>query len=140
MKNICKTQTGFTLVELLISVSIIAILTSIFLGFGTMTTLKRGRDAKLRADLVDIQKEFEQYYSINGSYDTIDEMSVGLKKPIPTTPNIVTKAQGAYNTFCICATLEVDESGNSTNPDCQSYAEHAAYYCVGSVQEDYSPL
>ena len=37
-------------------------------------------------------------------------------------------------------TLEVDESGNSTNPDCQSYAEHAAYYCVGSVQEDYSPL
>lgn len=58
---------GFTLVELLVVVSIIAVLSTI--GITMYSSAQRlARDAKRRADLQSIQQALELYNSINGYY------------------------------------------------------------------------
>jgi prepilin-type N-terminal cleavage/methylation domain-containing protein len=69
MKNQTK---GFTLIEILIVVAIIAILASVVLvGLGPTQSL--GRDARRVSDLHEVQNGLELYYNKNGAY------------PIPTT-------------------------------------------------------
>ena len=125
---------GFTLVELLIAITIVAILTAIFIGFGTMTTMKKGRDAKLRADIKNAQKAYEQYYSINGKYGTWAEMDTALQKPLSDK---VTRTAGGGG-YCLCAPLEVKGLGNAGGLVC-TFIENGDYYCVASVQEDFAP-
>lgn len=58
---------GFTLVELLVVISIIAVLSAI--GFVTyQSILKEGRDAKRQSDLRTIQSALEQYRADQGNY------------------------------------------------------------------------
>jgi len=58
---------GFTLIEVLIVVSIIGILASIILvGLGAFRS--RGRDTRRLADVRQVQGALELYYSKNGSY------------------------------------------------------------------------
>ncbi|MBU1000527.1 type II secretion system GspH family protein [Patescibacteria group bacterium] len=65
--DIMNRKHGFTLVELLITVSIIAILASI--GISVYSSLqKNARDGKRQADLRSIQSALEQYYSDQGFY------------------------------------------------------------------------
>ena len=60
---------GFTLIEILIVVAIIAILASIVLvGLGPTQAL--GRDARRAADLHEVQNALELYYNKNGTYVT----------------------------------------------------------------------
>ncbi len=61
---------GFTLVEILIVVSIIGLLASIVLvGLGSFRS--RGRDARRIADLGQTQNALELYYSKFGSYPSV---------------------------------------------------------------------
>ncbi len=58
---------GFTLIELIIVISILGILSSLILG-NFMTSLKKGRDARRKTDLSQIQKALEMYYEDNRAY------------------------------------------------------------------------
>jgi general secretion pathway protein G len=60
-------QKGFTLIEILIVVAIIAILASVVL-VGLGPTQQKGRDARRLSDLREIQNGLELYYNANGSY------------------------------------------------------------------------
>lgn len=66
-----KSGAGFTLIELLISISIIAILSAIGLIVYT-SVLKQGRDSKRQSDLRLIQSGLEQYYHDQGYYPLKD--------------------------------------------------------------------
>lgn len=58
---------GFTLVELLVTITIIGILSSI--GLSTFTSAqKKSRDARRKNDLVTIAKALEVYYNDHGRY------------------------------------------------------------------------
>jgi prepilin-type N-terminal cleavage/methylation domain-containing protein len=62
-----KAQQGFTLIEILIVVAIIAILASVVL-VGLGPTQAQGRDARRVSDLREVQTALELYYNKNGSY------------------------------------------------------------------------
>lgn len=78
-KNVkCK---GFTLVELLIVITIIAILSAFGL-INYLEVLKQGRDTKRQSDLKTIQSALEQYHADNHFYP--DDITFGS----PLTSNI----------------------------------------------------
>lgn len=68
---------GFTLLEMLVVIGIIAILVA--LGFASYSTVqKKARDAKRQGDLKAAQQVMEQCYSINNfTYPTITDDSAG---------------------------------------------------------------
>ena len=64
-KYLTKKRKGFTLLELLVSISIIGVLVS--LGVASYSTAqKKARDSKRQGDLRTIQNAMEQYYSVCG--------------------------------------------------------------------------
>jgi len=62
-----KYKRGFTIVELLVVVSIISLLASVVLGSLTTARMK-GRDARRMEDIHQIQLALSLYYSDNGHY------------------------------------------------------------------------
>jgi prepilin-type N-terminal cleavage/methylation domain-containing protein len=67
MKTIKSNNAGFTLTELLISVSIIALITTATVSV-YINTVKRARDAKRLSDMADIQVALEAYRADYGVY------------------------------------------------------------------------
>lgn len=94
-----KKAAGFTLVELLVVVSIIAILVA--MAIGTYSSFqKKGRDTKRQSDLNVIQSALEQYHADQGFYPVsgIIDADVGITNlsgrpaPLPL-PRVVTYLQ-----------------------------------------------
>ena len=137
---------GFTLVELLISVSIIAIL-GVILVINFSSAQKSGRDQRRVSDLKAIQNAAEQYYLLNGSrYPT--SVAVGWTGPgaqvildkFPADPKNVSGVGTTYvhsmttSTYCICAKVENYKYGNSYQYPC-TFGEAAINNC--KINPDY---
>jgi type II secretion system protein G len=72
-------QNGFTLIELMIVMIILGVLASLVAG-NFFTSLKKGRDARRKADLQNIQKALEGYYEDKNAYPVFNIFaSAGLK-------------------------------------------------------------
>ena len=110
---------GFTLVELMVVVSIIAILSVI--GIVVFTGVqKNARDAKRRADIDAISTAMEKNY-VSGSSNpyvvlTPSDFSDG-KKPVDPQTSADYPITGTLpgQTYVVCATLENLTGGNSTS-------------------------
>ena len=61
--------TGFSLIEILIVIILLGILASLVSG-NFLSSLKKGRDARRKTDLQEIQKALEMYYENNKAYPT----------------------------------------------------------------------
>lgn len=107
---------GFTVIELLVVISIIAILTTVGLVSFTQTN-KRARDGKRKADLEQIRSALVLYRTDNGTYPTSITWSnmtpiqtyisaTSIQDPRPTPHPQYTYSSSGGNTFTICATLE----------------------------------
>lgn len=134
-------QWGFTLIELLVVISIIGIL--IALGTASYTTAqKKGRDAKRQADMKAVQSALEQYNSIHGVYPPNDTEDTDLLEVLPAGwptdpktglayPKTFDTAAGSY---CICAQLDQEGTGNATDASC-SFGQGADsdYFCVTNL-------
>jgi prepilin-type N-terminal cleavage/methylation domain-containing protein len=80
-KNQKKINKGFTLVELLIAVSLIAILTGVMLAVLNPRGIQaKARDAQRASDLAKVKVALESYYADNRAYP----LSVLLWKPVPS--------------------------------------------------------
>lgn len=85
---------GFTLLELLVVIGIIGIL----VGLGSVSyssAQKKARDAKRHSDLSDIQKFYEQYYSLCGFKYGVGTTDYGTLGTVPDGTDI-----GANLTDC----------------------------------------
>ena len=130
---------GFTIMELLISVSIIAILIAI--GIASYATLnKRSRDTKRKSDLEQIRSALEMYRADNGFYPAAGDGSwvaassltdplVGLTPALvptylPVVPLDPTSAQvymyrstnssdGNYYGYCVSAAIEGEDPSDT---------------------------
>ncbi len=62
-----KNQTGFTLIELLVVIAIVGLISSVLMTMVGQGRIK-ARDAKRKADLVQLQKGLEIYFNTNSTY------------------------------------------------------------------------
>ncbi len=64
-----RTKRGFTLIELIVVIGILAVLASgLITIFNPFTQFQKANDAKRKSDLSQIQKSLEVYYQDNGRY------------------------------------------------------------------------
>jgi general secretion pathway protein G len=117
-----KRTSGFTLIELLIVISIIGVLSVLFINTSTIN-LKRGRDAKRKSDLESIRAGIETYRSdcnsyplslsfggtLKGNDSTVNCLSsntyIGLVPTDPSTGRVYLYSSNG-TTYQICASLE----------------------------------
>ncbi|PJC79745.1 hypothetical protein CO009_03560 [Candidatus Shapirobacteria bacterium CG_4_8_14_3_um_filter_35_11] len=144
--NINKDKFGFTLFELLVSISIIAILTAIA-SMSFSGAQKKARDARRVSDMNFVQKAAEQYYSFsNYVYPSTTATpwtatnSQRVLDIFPRDPKLSSTGTGwtgyvysVATTYCACAAVENTASGNSSTKTC-TFNTSGAYYCVKSQQ------
>jgi prepilin-type N-terminal cleavage/methylation domain-containing protein len=133
--KLLKNQKGFTLLEILVVISIIGIL--IVLGATAFSVAQqKGRDARRRGDLKSMQTAFEQFYAASGTseYDTCENMEGQFSTgSLPTDPKGGDyPCLGDANGYCACADLDDSTGGNATNPSC-NYGS-GEYFCVSNLQ------
>jgi len=140
IKNMKK---GFTLFELLVSISIIAILTAIA-SMSFSGAQKKARDSKRISDMNSVQKAAEQYYSFS-SYVYPSNTNVAwtatngqtVLDVFPADPKQTGWTGYVYSagvTYCACAALE-NNTGNSTNNICSAFVNGTGqFYCVKNQQ------
>jgi general secretion pathway protein G len=127
-------KSGFTLIEILVAATIVAVLSVI--GVVSYTSInKRSRDAKRKSDLEQVRSALEMYRADNGYYPgsstgftTLTGLTSALVSTylpsIPTDPKSTSQTPITYfysplgtvapfYSYCICANLE-SETGVST--------------------------
>jgi prepilin-type N-terminal cleavage/methylation domain-containing protein len=132
---------GFTLFELLVSISIIAILT-VLASISYSAAQKKARDSRRMQDIKSIQTAAEQYYSLHSaSYPVSSGISSwnGVFEIFPTDAKSPTDSYTyspitvAGADYCACAKMEVS-SGNSSSATCGNFGTATAYFCVKNQQ------
>lgn len=123
---------GFTMLEVLVSATIIAVLTAI--GIVSYSSVnKRSRDVKRKSDLEQLRSALEMYRSDNGQYPSVgagsmvnaSNLSATLVSTyLPAIPEDPAPAQyyqyqaiatsGVYSGYCVCALLETITSGSES--------------------------
>ena len=134
---------GFTLFELLVSISIIAILTAIA-SMSFSGAQKKARDSRRISDMNSVQKAAEQFYSFNNysyppsittPWTTVNGQTV--LDVFPADPKGVGWTAYTFNvgaTYCACATLE-SATGNSNTNTCAAFVNGTGtMYCVKNQQ------
>jgi prepilin-type N-terminal cleavage/methylation domain-containing protein len=135
-----NTKHGFTLVELLVVIGIIAVLVTVAMA-SYSTAQRKTRDGRRKADIHAIQVAYEQLYAETGSYYSGSPASCQLPlSSSSTTFFSVAPADpksGAYTPtctdnqhYCICATLEAD-NGNAVL-DCSNVS--GKFQCARNQQ------
>lgn len=71
---------GFTLLEIMIVIAILGILSALIIG-NFFTSLKKGRDARRKIDLEQIQKSLEMYYEDKKTFPTTLTFGNSLTDP-----------------------------------------------------------
>jgi len=130
---------GFTIIELLISMTIIGLLASLAVA-SYRSARENSRNAKRRGDMVALQQAFEQYYIANNQNyaATCNTMTTGyLQGSYPAETYV---GWAGYNStcttssYCVCAKLEPagNTKGNASNTSCNFVS--GEYFCVQNQQ------
>ena len=137
--KIFNQKKGFTLLELLIVISIIGVLVAL----GTVsysTAQKKSRDSRRKMDMKNIQTAMESYYAQNGSYPTAttnltDKFSGNSLPKDPKTGVDYSYGLSAAG-YCVCSTMEIAGSGNAkgiTGGFACDYSNQISF-CVQNLQ------
>ncbi|MBU1322442.1 prepilin-type N-terminal cleavage/methylation domain-containing protein [Patescibacteria group bacterium] len=117
---------GFTLLELLVVISIIGIIMAIG-SVSFSTAQKKGRDSRRQGDMKAIQKSLEEYYALTNGYPasvtsggSITYLTNTLMNQVPDDPKtpgtyLYTVDAGVAKTlYCLCAIVENASAANAS--------------------------
>lgn len=139
---------GFTLVELLVTISIIAILSAVGLIIFN-NVQKTARDSKKVADIREIQKALEVYFIKSSQYpaslNDISNNTYFTQGVVPKDPQnkdyIYTGRCGSNDQKYVLCTTELESTNSLTNRCCppgdscspvEDRSGPVKYYCVGN--------
>jgi prepilin-type N-terminal cleavage/methylation domain-containing protein len=140
-----RSQTGYTMIELLVAATIIAILTVVGIVSFRSTNL-RAHDGKRKGDLEQVRASLELYrsdttassglYPITASFTSMTSTlrtNSYISDPLPQDPKntgsyVYSYSSTAGTSYCTCALLEVTGVGNSSNTACNGVTGN--YYCL----------
>lgn len=120
---------AFTLIEILVVIFLLGIL-STFLSNTFITSLKKGRDARRKTDLQQIQRALEMYYEDKKHYPTPTVFPFGLSlsdpesgkvymQKVPNDPvsgnTYIYQSDGTYYRLYSCIENQLDQ-GPGVNP------------------------
>ncbi|MBI2314656.1 type II secretion system protein [Candidatus Daviesbacteria bacterium] len=146
---VLKTSSGFTLIELMVVITIIAFLSVI--GIVSFTNAqKQARDGRRRADVESIATALESNRSaLSGTYKNPVTASMFANNSVPTDPSsssfytykvtysVASATNVANDRFVVCGKLEI-KNGNSTSDTGLSVPgstdTEVEYYCRASQQ------
>jgi len=148
-KKSIKKFAGFTLVELLVVMTIIVVLASVGL-VSYRNASQAARNGKRKADIESVRQALVLYKQDNtGDYPqaiggspteakftgATDTLTTGnyLSSPAPTDGSSTynyTLYRAAANQFCVCAYLEGTSKGNASNASCDFTGTPKNYYCA----------
>ena len=148
-KGLPAGRQGFTLLELLVVISIIGILMAIG-SVSFSTAQKKGRDSRRMGDMKAIQKSLEECYALDNKYpQTVSSdssleceggtvtMNLVSDDPKPDEDYTYTVDANPATIYCLCAELENTGAGNASDVgsggSC-SYAADDDYFCVSNQQ------
>jgi len=148
-----KKNKGFTLFELLVSISIIGILTALA-SVAFSGAQKKARDARRVQDIKAIQTAAEQYYSQSPTYSYPTSYTTGavwtpvaggtaVLESYPSDPKGAT--YGSYNCiaafgcaggsgYCVCANTENDTGNANADANCNFVAANKTHFCAKNQQ------
>lgn len=121
---------GFTLIEILVTISIIAILSVIGI-VAYSSVVRQGRDSKRQSDLRAIQSALEQYNSDQGFYPDAISFGNPLSRPTGGTPYM--------------NTIPTDPIGNpqyaytALPSACDNSSTKCVNYCLYALLENSNP-
>jgi len=100
---------GFTLIELMIVVAVVAILASIALP-AYNDSVRKSRRGQAKADLVEYAQMLERYHSVNNTYEDFDLPVNQSPREAGATPRYALGLVTQPNTFVISATAQEDQA------------------------------
>ncbi|MBI3577580.1 prepilin-type N-terminal cleavage/methylation domain-containing protein [Candidatus Gottesmanbacteria bacterium] len=132
----CRLSHGFSLMELLVVISIIAVLVTIS-AVSYTTVNKRSRDTKRKSDIEQLRNALEMYRAENSSYPNVGSgnfsnatnLSINLVSTyisaIPADPKSTQVyryqatgfTNGIYYGYCLSAQLESEDPSDTCTPD-----------------------
>ena len=123
---------GFTLLELLVVISIIGILVA--MGAASFSVAqKQGRDARRRGDMKAYQNCMEQAYTTDNSvYNGASSALCDDGLADPASPTKVYTLTPAAASYCGCAVLD-NGKGNAVAA-CGSFGTGTTHFCVKNLQ------
>ena len=136
-----KKNQGFTLIELMVSISIIAILTALA-TISFSSAQKKARDSRRAQDMKIMQLAAEPYAAQGGGVYpgttavpwTMNGQNILEAIPQdPKTGSFYTMTIGITN-YCICATMENSQAGNASSTTCTFTGGTGAYFCAKNQQ------
>ena len=128
VKNLLN-QKGFTLVEMLVVVAIIAILASVFL-VGLSGFRQSAYDARRLSDIQNVQTYLERFYNMNQTYPTVSTWSSKSGQDLSTTLNGTLQAAKILNNS---QSLPVDPAGGTLQTPLYQYCSlnNGQSYVIG---------
>ncbi len=123
-----KSSIGFTLIEIMIAIAIVAILAAIAVpNYTTYITQSRRNEAQ--TNLLSIQAEYEQYFAQNNAYPTSNTLPGGGAIPsttyykyssttTTTTYTLTAQATGSQANDTQCATMTINNTGLESPSAC----------------------
>lgn len=127
-----KKKNGFTLFELLVSISIIAVLTAVaVVSFGGVS--KRARDAKRTADLEKIRMAMEAIKQVGGTYPSSINLLVSptpYLQQIPLDPKDKTAYSFVSTNYTYTLGAKMEDVGSTNCTSCSGTCSGGCNYNV----------